>query len=121
MKHSYLSFILILVISLQASLLLGDEKTEEVQSLIKIAEMKLDKLKKSGAESFASEEIGKISTAIKDANAAIKAGKEEKALLIISIGMAYFKKIDAKKELIEAEKELNQARSKYSKKEETEE
>jgi len=111
---------MVLLIFLQAPLLFGDDKTEEIKSLIKIAEMKLDKLKKSGAESFASEEIAKITTAINDANAAIKAGKEKKALLIISIGMAYFKKVDAKKELIDAENELNQTRTRYNQKKESE-
>lgn len=120
MKHSYLSLLMVLLLFIQAPQLLGDDKTGEIKSLIKIAEMKLEKLKKIGAKSYASEEIAKITKAIKDANAAIKAGNEEKALLIISIGLAYFKKVDANKELIEAENELNQARSRHNQKKESE-
>ena len=120
MKSSKLSLILAFLFIFPAPFLKADEKTEEIKSLIKIAEMKLEKLKNEGGESYAAEEIKKINKAIKDAKEAIKNKNDEKALLIISIGMAYFKKIDAKKELMDAEQKLNMTKNKLAREEESE-
>ncbi len=97
----------------------AENQPEEIRSLIRIAEVKLEKFKKDKAEVYAKDEIKNIEKYIKDAKKSLKEGKEELALLTISIGMAYFKKIEAKKELLEAENELNRVRAEISSKKET--
>ncbi len=111
MKTKTLFFFLSILISLGSLPLSAQNQPEEIRSLINIARIKLDRLKKKNAQTYAKEEIKLIEQHIKDAEKALKDGQEEKALLTISIGMAYFKKIDAKIELQEAEKKLNETRA----------
>lgn len=87
----------------------AQDQTKEVKNLISIAERKIQSLKNNSSSN--EDELEKIKTYIKEASEDLKKGDEELAYYKISIGLAYFRKIDAQKELSEAKKEMKETKS----------
>jgi len=113
MKRKY--FLILAVFLMICSMQVQAAEKEEIQSLISIAEKRLEAMKQQGNMDQAKNEIDKISIYINEAKSDLKSGDEELAYYKISIGMAYFRKIEASKELSDAETELNQIKDKLGK------
>lgn len=91
---------------LSASMLMADDHSEnEVKKLIKKVEQSLDKYNEAGADKFAGKELSTIEQYIKKAKAFLDEGDTDEAWYEIGKADAYFKLIDAKKDLLAAEKE----------------
>ena len=108
---------LILILALlvpSVPLVSAPKPAKEVASLIEIARSRLKKLIEEGAKEYGKDEIEKIETYIKDAEKTLKED-EELAYYKISIGMAYFRKIEAKRELLEAENRFNDLKKQMEK------
>ena len=91
-----------------SSSLNAQNQSEEVKNLITIAERKLQALEQDS--SAGESEVEKIKIYIREASEDLSRGDEELAYYKISIGLAYFRKIDARKELKAAENELKETR-----------
>jgi hypothetical protein len=113
MKRKY--FVILTTFFVVCSMQVQAAEKEEVQSLISIAEKRLEAIKQKGDMGHAKSEVDKISIYINEAKSDLKSGDEEMAYYKISIGMAYFRKIEASQELIDAETELNQIKDKLGK------
>ena len=109
MHKNRLIIIIIFVICfafIGTALMADKHSEEEVKVLIKDIENKLGTIKEEGAENYAGKEISKIEQFIKNAKKYLDDGDEDPAFFEISKGKAYFKLIEAKKELLNAETEL---------------
>ena len=106
------SMIFLIHIATGSDNLFSDEQSDEVNNLRNTVQMKLDKIKKSESHDYAKNEIQIIEKYMETANNFIKDDDYEKAYYIISTAIVYFNLIDAKKEFINSEKELNEIKNK---------
>jgi hypothetical protein len=84
---------------------------KEIMTLINDVEKKLDEIKGDGAENYAAKEVAKIERYVENAKKLLDEGDEDLAFYELSKGKAYFKLIEAKKDLMIAEIELKNVRS----------
>lgn len=109
-----LLIILFLLAGSNMSIAAKDHSKEEVNSIISSVEKTLNKIKNSQAIEYASDEISKIESYIKSARKFLNDGEENQAYYEIKIGNAFFKLIDAKKELFNAQKEFEETNKKLN-------
>ena len=107
--RAFIIFILLLVIN---NVALADKHSKrEVKALINEVETRLDLIRAEGAQNYAERAVSQIERYIKNAKKLLEDGDEDLAFYEISKGRAYFKLIEAQKELMSAEIELQNARS----------
>ena len=121
-KYSGIISILILTGSLFAISIQGkaEEQTEDVVNLMSTVERKIKTLEKEKNGSSVNNEIETIKGYLNEAKDDLKKGDAELAYYKISLGMSYLKKIDAQKELLNAEKNSNNEKNNIQKKEDDE-
>jgi len=111
-KHCLFTIIILCVLCFSAPhLYSSDHSAEEVNNIITAVETKLLELKKSGAEDYAKEDLLEIERRISGSRELLKKDNEDQAYFEINIGKLYFKKIEARKHLFDAEIEYSELKN----------
>lgn len=106
-RYFIITIILIFCFVFASTLAFADDHSEEeVLKQIKKVEKMLTSAKDEGALFYASKEISKIEEFIKNSKTQLEEGEEDFAYYEIKKAKAYFKLVNAKKELIDAENDL---------------
>lgn len=114
MKEKYLVVLLITAIGISAACATSSSihKTDEVLALINDTESKLSIVRSDRNADLFRSEISKIETSLTKAKNLISSKKNNHAYYEISIGLLYFKIIDARRDLYNATLELDAAKGK---------
>jgi hypothetical protein len=109
MKKINLIAIIIFLFATTSVLLADKHSKKEVADLITEVETRLDAAKSEGAENYAGKEVSRIEDLLKDAKKQLDDNERDIAFYMIGRAKSYFKLIDARKELLDAETELKSA------------
>ncbi|MCU0848000.1 MAG: hypothetical protein MUD12_08960 [Spirochaetes bacterium] len=102
--------ILILTFTITCTLMADTHSKEEVQGLIDMAEKKIDELKKNNVFQYAGYEISKIEFHINNTKKYLGEKMFDLAFYEIKTGNEYFKMIEARRELFNAQNEYDEAK-----------
>jgi hypothetical protein len=106
------AFVIFLLLFAMNGVVFADKHSQrEVKALINEVETKLDLIRAEGAQNYAERAVSQIDRYIRNAKKLLDDGDEDLAFYEISKGRAYFKLIEAKKELMIARIKLQNARS----------
>ncbi|MCP4137243.1 MAG: hypothetical protein GY754_40110 [bacterium] len=89
----------------------ADHSSMEIRNLLLVVNNKLKKLKEGAAPTYAGKEMSKIEDFVKSAKMFLDDDELDQAYYQISIANVYFKIVEAKKELSNAEKELEKTKA----------